>query len=96
MHSTGKKFTILVCGIFAAAGCVDAASVTAPPWSVPESPSLNAGGWFGTGNRADSASGSDTCAEERGGGWVGPGGRVEDPCGATSTAAGVGTAGSGN
>jgi len=82
MHSTGKSFMILVCSVFAAGGCVDAASITAPPKIVTQSPSFDGGGgWFGTGNRTDSTTTtqSSTVQEEPeivtadGGGWFGSG-----------------------
>ena len=81
MHSTGKKLTILVCSIFAAGGCADAANVTAPPRIVAESPSFSGGGWFGTGNRSDSTTtnpigtsqGEPEVVSADGGGWFGTG-----------------------
>jgi hypothetical protein len=80
MHRTGKMLTVLVCGIFAAARCADAASITAPPRSPGETPSFDGGGWFGTGNRTDSTTvdPSATSQEEPkvtldGGGWFGTG-----------------------
>lgn len=79
MNSNGKKLAIFVCSIFAAAGCADAASVTAPPRNVADSPSFDGGGWFGTGNRNDSTTTNPpaTSQEPRvtadGGGWFGTG-----------------------
>ena len=76
MHSTGKKLTILVCSVFAAAGCADAASITAPPRSAAESPAFDGGGWFGTGNRTDSTTRNPSATSQEepqltadGGGW---------------------------
>ena len=82
MQSTGKKLMILVCSIFAAGGCADAATITAPPRTLAGSPSVDVGGgWFGTGNRTDSTTTtqSGTSQEEPevvtadGGGWFGSG-----------------------
>jgi hypothetical protein len=80
MHRIGKKLTILACSIVAAAGCADAASVTAPPRSAAETPSFDGGGWFGTGNRTDTATTNPSANSEEepqvtaeGGGWFGTG-----------------------
>jgi hypothetical protein len=81
MHNSRKRLAILVCTIFAAGGCADAANLTAPPRTVAESPSFNGGGWFGTGNRTDSTTIAPTGTSQvepkegitDGGGWFGTG-----------------------
>lgn len=86
MQKSKTLIAILLCALTAAAGCGDAADVTAPSTSVAESPLFDGGGWVGSGNRTDTTSTnptststpSGTSTEDdpgtgRGGGWVGSG-----------------------